>query len=60
MFIDTDVDLAPNASFGAAMLARIPFAFPFDLDAGAIDQEVQRTLRTAIRNVDRKRPLTSG
>ncbi len=60
MFVDTDVDLAPDASFGAAMLARIPFAFPFDLDAGAIDQEVHRALRAAILDVDRKRPLTSG
>ena len=60
MFVDTNVDLAPDASFRAAMLASIPFAFPFYLDAGAIDQEVQRTLRAEIRNVDRTRPLTSA
>jgi hypothetical protein len=66
------VDLAPNAPFGAAMLARVSLAFPFNLDAGAIhcpavvclqtkrrDKQVQRALRAAKRNVHRKRPLTS-
>jgi hypothetical protein len=42
------------------MLARVPLAFPFDLDAGAIDKQVQRALRAAIRNVHRKRPLTAA
>jgi hypothetical protein len=42
------------------MLARVPFAFTLDLDAGAVDQQVQRALRATIRNVDRKRPLASA
>jgi hypothetical protein len=67
LLVDTDVDLAPDASLGAAVLAGIPLAFPFDLDAGAIhcsavvclqtkrsDKQVQRALRAAIRNVHRK------
>jgi hypothetical protein len=43
LLVDTDVDLAPDASLVAAMLAGIPFAFTLDLDAGAIDQQVQRS-----------------
>ena len=35
--IDPDVDLAPDAPFGTAMLAGVPLAFPFDLDPGAVD-----------------------
>jgi hypothetical protein len=31
MLINADVNLAPDASFGAAMLARVPLAFPFTL-----------------------------
>jgi hypothetical protein len=60
LLINANVDRTPNAPFGAAMLARIPLAFSFDLDAGAVDQQVQRALRAAIRNVDRKCPLTSA
>ena len=58
--INADVDLAPDAPFGAAVLAGIPFAFTLDLDAGAIDQQVQRALRATIWNVHRKRPLASA
>jgi len=67
MLINADVDLAPDASFGAAMLARVPLAFPFDLDAGAIhcpavvslqtmsaDKQVQWALRAVIWNVHGK------
>ena len=43
-FVDPEMDLAPDAAFCTAMLARIPLAFPLDLDACAVDQEVQRTL----------------
>ena len=46
--------------FGAAMLAGVPLAFSFDLDASAIDQEVQWAFRAAIGDVDRKRPLPSA
>jgi hypothetical protein len=60
LLINADVDLAPDAPFAAAMLAGVPLAFPFDLDAGAIDKQVQRALRATIRDVDRKRPLASA
>jgi len=56
----TDVDLAPDAALGAAVLASIPFAFTLNLDPCAVDKQVQRALRAAIRNVHRKRPLTSA
>ena len=46
-----EVDLAPDASPGAAMLAGVPFAFALDLDPGAVDQQVQRTLRPPMRDV---------
>ena len=45
LLVDPDVDLAPDAPFGASVLARTPLAFTLDLDAGAVDQEVQRALR---------------
>jgi hypothetical protein len=42
--VDPEMDLAPDAAFCTTMLAHIPLAFPLDLDACAVDQEVQRTL----------------
>lgn len=38
--IDPDMDLAPDAPFGTAMLAGAPLTFTLDLDARAIDQQV--------------------
>jgi hypothetical protein len=43
---------APDPAFGAAVFARVPLPFALDLDAGAVDQQVQRTLRPAIGDVD--------
>ena len=40
--VNSKVDLAPDASFGDAMLARVPLAFALDLDPGAIDRQMQR------------------
>ena len=40
--INPQMDLAPDAPFRAAMLAGVPLAFALDLDAGAVDQQVQR------------------
>ena len=60
LLVDTDEDLTPDASLGAAVLRCVPFAFTLDLDAGAVDQQVQRTLRATIWNVYRKRPLTAS
>ncbi len=50
--INSDVYLAPNASFGTAMLAGVPFSFAFGLDACTIDQQVQRARAAAIRQAD--------
>ena len=36
--IDLEVNLAPDAAFGAAMLAGVPLAFTLNLDPGAVDQ----------------------
>ena len=44
LLVDSDVDLAPDAAFGAAVLAGIPLPFALDLDACAVDQQVQRAL----------------
>ena len=49
--VNPDVDLAPDAPFGTAMLAGMPLAFPLDLDAGAIDQQVQWPLGAAVGDV---------
>ena len=55
-----DVDLAPDTPLRAAMLAGVPLAFALDLDPGAVDQQVQRALRTAIGNVDLQALLTAA
>ena len=57
--IDPEVDLAPDAAFRAAMLACVPRAFPFDLDARAINQQVQQILGAAIGDVDGQGFLTA-
>lgn len=40
--VDPNVELTPDTPFGATMPARIPLAFTLRLDAGAIDEQVQR------------------
>ena len=47
-----DVDLAPDAALRAAVLAGVPLAFALDLDPGAVNQQVQRTLRSTKGDVD--------
>lgn len=42
------------------MLARVPFAFTLDLDPGAVHQQVQRSVRTTIGNLDLQRLLTTA
>ncbi len=49
-FVYAEVYLAPDAPFRTAMLAGMPFAFAFDLDPGAVDQQVQWALGPAIRD----------
>ena len=44
LFVNSDVDLAPDAPFRAAVLACIPLPFALDLDPGAVDQEMQWAL----------------
>lgn len=48
MFVDTELDLTPDATFAAAMLACVPFAFLFDLDDSIINQEMKRASRPVI------------
>src|SRR5699024_10599056 len=43
LLINSDVDLAPDTPLRATILAGIPLAFALDLDACAVDQQVQRT-----------------
>ena len=50
-FIDPKVELALDAPFRAAMLACVPLAFTFDLDPGAVDQQVQQPLAAAVGDV---------
>lgn len=46
LLINSDVDLAPDATLGATVLASLPFAFPFHLDPIAINQKVQTLFAT--------------
>ena len=41
-FVDPYVYLAPYPAFRAAMLAGVPLAFTFRLDAGTVDEQAQR------------------
>ena len=38
--VDPEVDLAPAASFGAAMFAGVPRTFALSLERGPVDQKV--------------------
>lgn len=55
--IDPEVDLTPDPAFGAAMFAPLPLAPSLDLTSRAVDQKVQRALRTPVRDVDLQGPL---
>ena len=58
--IDPEVDLAPGAAFRATMLAGVPLAFALDLDARAVDEQVQRALRPTVGDVDGQGLLAAG
>lgn len=51
LLVDPDVDLAPDASFRATVLAGVPLPFALDLDPGAVDQQVQGAVRAAVGDV---------
>ena len=57
--VNPKMDLAPDPPLGPTMLARVPLAFTLDLDAGAVDQEVQRAVRATIRDVHGQRLLAT-
>jgi hypothetical protein len=40
LLVNSYVDLAPDATCRAAVLADVPFAFALDLDPGAVDQKM--------------------
>ena len=58
--VNADMYLAPDTSFGAAVLAGVPLAFTLGLDAGAIDHEVRRTRAAAIGDAYVQRPLATA
>ena len=58
--VNSDVNLAPDTSLGAAMLTGIPLTFALCFDACAIDQEVLRTCSTAIWQAYVQRSLTTA
>lgn len=60
LLVDPEVDRAPDAPFGTAMLARMPLAFAFDLDPGAVNQQVQRPLGAEIRDIHGQGLLAPG
>ena len=52
LLVNSDVDLAPDPALGATMLAGVPLPFALDLDAGAVDQQVQRAAGSTVGNID--------
>ena len=59
LLINPYVYLAPDASFGAAMLARVPLAFTRCLDACAVDEEVQWSGAATTRQAHLQRLLAA-
>lgn len=49
--VNTDMDLAPDPTCGAAMLAGVRFPFALDLDAGAVHQQVQGAVRATVGDI---------
>ena len=58
LLVDPEVDLAPDPSLGAAMLAGMPLTFK--LDPRAVHQQVQRPFGAAIRDVHGQGLLAPG
>ena len=58
--INPQMDLAPDAPFRAAKLAGVPLAFALDLDAGAVDQQVQWLFGAAVGDVHGQGLLAAG
>jgi len=54
------MDLAPLASAPNTVLARLPFAIAEELDPGAVDEQVQGAIGTAIGDLDGERLLPSA
>ena len=52
--VDPDMHFAPLARLGWPVLACVPLPFAFSLDAGTVDQQVQRPLGAAIRDRHRQ------
>ena len=51
LLVDPDVDLAADPAFCTSMIAGVPLAFALDLDAGTVDQQMQRTIRSTVGGV---------
>ena len=43
LFINPNMYLTPEAAFGTAVLAGVPFSLTFSFDARAVDKQVQRS-----------------
>ncbi len=52
------MDFAPNPPARTTVLARMPFAFAADLDARAVDEQVQRTVAAMVGQLHSQRPLS--
>ena len=51
LLVNAEVDPAPDAPLGTAMLACVSLAVPLDLDPRTVDQQMQRALGTAVRDI---------
>lgn len=57
--INSEMDLATDQSFRTTVFPGVLFALSFDLDPGAIDKKVQRTLGATVGDVDGQGFLTA-
>jgi ribosomal protein S21 len=42
------------------VLSGLPFTIAEDIDAGAVHEQIERTIRTAVRDLDRQRLLPAA
>jgi hypothetical protein len=60
LLVNSDMYLPPDPAFGAAVFARVPLPFALDLNAGAVDQQLQRHPATRARGCRPSGPPAVG
>ena len=60
VLVDPEVNLAPDATFRTAMIAGVPLTFALDLDACAVDQQIQQPRGATVGDVDGQELLAAA